>query len=56
MNKLAERLVPVMNDTELDAVIDDLPAGCARRAFVAAAEIPLMGLPNRARVSPRTTW
>ena len=43
MNKLAERVVPVMNDAELDAVIDDHYRGEAQ-TLTAAAEANLLKL------------
>ena len=43
MNKLAERIVPVMNDAELDAVIDDHYAGEAQ-TLTSGAEANLLKL------------
>lgn len=43
MNKIAERIVPVMNDAELAAVIDDHYAGEAR-TLTTGAESNLLKL------------
>ncbi|BCB85064.1 DNA repair ATPase [Phytohabitans suffuscus] len=52
MNKLAERIVPVMNDAELDAVIDDHYLGEAQ-TLAANAEANLLKLAElRGRLTP----
>jgi hypothetical protein len=43
MNKLAERIIPVMNDAELDAVIDDHYLGEAQ-TLTSGAEANLLKL------------
>ncbi|MGH3760829.1 DNA repair ATPase [Actinophytocola sp.] len=58
MNKLAERIVPVMNDAELEAVIDDHYLGEAQ-TLTAGAEANLLKLAElRGRLSPEqaTRW
>ena len=55
MNRLAERIVPVMNDDELDAVIDDHYVGEAQ-TLTSGAEANLLKLAElRGRLTPEST-
>jgi hypothetical protein len=55
MNKLAERILPVMNDEELEAVLDDHYLGEAQ-TLAAAAEANLLKLASlRGRLTPAQT-